>query len=335
MYDIIGALDGWTQSSERVVVARTVELHGFGARTAGEALAISSSGATAGSLLAGAASEQLLAEANAMLAGPSASTRSIQVRIEEDDAIAAGFACGGVADVMLQPLDLLPAEAWDAFRGDRPFVVASVLGTDAVLAVDAEQTVLGTLEPPELRAVAVEEARSLLGAGIAASRLVTHGEAQVFVECFVPVTQLLVVGSGMLAEALEAQAALLGWESLVLGDDQEACERRIADMSAADVLVLLTHNFDIDAPILGAALRQGVGYVGALGSRVNQVRRRERLEAFGLSEAELARYRGPVGLDIGAANPAETALAICAEAIAVLRQRAALPLTGAAGPLNV
>lgn len=333
MYDIIDALDAWQHSSQRVVVARTVALRGFGARTADEALAISSDGSTVGSLLAGAANAQLLAEAKAMLDAAS-TARCTQVRIGEDEAIAAGFACGGVADVMLQPLDLLPDEAWAAFRAARPFVVATVLETNAVIAMNAERAILGELHPPELHAAAVEAAQALLRGGIAASRLVTHGEAQVFVECFVPVTHLLVVGSGMLAEALEAQAALLGWESEVLGDDQEACERRIADMGGADVLVLLTHNFDIDAPIIGAAVRQGVGYVGALGSRMNQALRRARLEAFGLSPEELARYRGPAGLDIGAANPAETALAICAEAIAVLRRRDALALTGAAGSIN-
>src|SRR5690606_4840398 len=147
-----------------------------------------------------------------------------------DHAVAAGFACGGVADVMLQSADLLPSEAWDAFRSAEPFVVASVLGTNAVAAFQADGTVLGALEPPELRSVAAEQARELLAGGIAASRLVTHGESQLFVEYFVPVTHLLVVGEGMLADALTAQAALLGWESEVLTDDLEACERSIRTM---------------------------------------------------------------------------------------------------------
>lgn len=334
MYDIIGALDAWKQSSERVVLARTVEIHGFGARTAGEALAITGSGATAGSLLAGAANAQLFTEASAMLDGAQLKTRTAHVQIAEDDAVAAGFACGGVADVMLQSADLLPSEAWDAFRSAEPFVVASVLGTNSVVAFQADGTVLGALATPELQSVAAEQARELLAGGIAASRLVTHGEAQLFVECFVPVTHLLVVGEGMLADALTAQATLLGWESEVLTDDLEACERSIRTMRGSDVLVLLSHNFDIDAQLLGAAIRQGVGYVGALGSRLNQERRRGRLEAFGLTADEMTRYRGPVGIDIGAASPAETALAICAEAISVLHKRAAKPLTGASGPLN-
>jgi xanthine/CO dehydrogenase XdhC/CoxF family maturation factor len=83
VYDIIGALDGWRQSSERIVLARTVEVHGFGARTTGEALAIAASGATAGSLLAGAANTQLLTEASAILGSARPMTRSVHVRISE------------------------------------------------------------------------------------------------------------------------------------------------------------------------------------------------------------------------------------------------------------
>jgi xanthine dehydrogenase accessory factor len=334
VYDIIDALDAWKQAQEPVVLARTIALHGFGARTAGETAAITSSGARAGSLLAGAADESLLPEAEVLLRTGGMVSRSTQVRIAEDDAVAAGFACGGAADIMLQHANLLPATALDAFRAGRPLAVASVLGTASVVTVDADGAVSGELSPAELQQAAVEEARQLLKGGVAGSRLVAHGEAQVFVEAFVPVTRLLVVGPGMLADALAAQAHLLGWEPEVLGDDQAACERIIATMRGSDVLVLLTHNFDIDAPILGAAIHQGLGYVGALGSRANQSGRRKRLAEFGLSEEELARYHGPVGLDIGAVNPAETALAICAEAIATLHRREGKPLTGSTASLN-
>jgi xanthine dehydrogenase accessory factor len=263
--------------------------------------------------------------------GPS---RRAHVRIEEDDAVAAGFACGGAADILLQRADLLPPGAWDAFREGRAIAVASVLGTTSVVTVDSDGAVTGALWPAELQEVAVDEARQLLKGGVAGSRLVTHGEAQVFIEAFVPLTRMLVVGPGILADALSAQAHLLGWAPEVLGDDQAACERTIGTMRGSDVLVLLTHNFDIDAPILGAAIRQGLGYVGTLGSRANQNGRRKRLAEFGLSEDELARYPGPVGLDIGAVNPAETALAICAEAIATLHRREAKPLTGSNASLN-
>lgn len=154
------------------------------------------------------------------------------------------------------------------------------------------------------------------------------------IESFVPLTHLLVVGEGVVAEALGAQAGLLGWEWTALGDDQSACEQRVRAMTRSDAVVLLTHNREIDVPILAAAIRGGVGYVGGLGSRMNQAGRRKRFEAFGLSEAEIARYHGPVGLDIGAANPAEMALAICAEILSVLGGRDAGALSRTVGPIN-
>jgi len=333
VYDIIDALDRWRGAGEPAVVARALELHGFGARTAGEVLAVASDGSTEGSLLAGAVNETLLAEAAAMLREAAPLSRQTHVRIAEDDAVAAGFACGGAADILLQPAGVFPAEAWDALRAGRPLAVATVLGTDRAVSVDSEGAVAGNLEPSDLQEVAVEQARQLLTAGVAGSRLVTHGEAQLFIECFIPMTHLLIIGPGILADALADQARLLGWEAQIAGDDLAACERAIANMHGSDVLVLLSHNFDIDAAILGGAIRQGVGYVGALGSRVNQTGRRKRLAACGLTEEEMARYHGPVGLDIGAANPAETALAICAEAIAVLRHHEVQPLS-ATQPLS-
>lgn len=336
MYDIVGVLDTWSQAEDRAVVARTVALHGFGARTAGESMAIAASGATAGSLLGGAADAQLRTEAASMLDSARPMTRTARVEIGFDDAVAAGFACGGHAEVMLQTVSLLRPETLEALRDAKPIAVASILGSDAVLTIDADGAVTGAIEPAELQQAAVEAARELLDAAVPASRVVASGGTQLFVECFVPTTKLLVIGGGMLGDALAAQAALLHWECTVLDDnDQANAELELHHMRGSDVLVLLTHNFGIDAPIIGTAIRQRVGYIGALGSRMNQTRRRERLAAYGLTEDEIARVRGPVGLDIGPANPAETALAICAEAVAVLHGRAAQSLTTTATPLNV
>lgn len=335
MYDIVETLDTWREAAIPAVVARTIALHGFGARTDGESLAFAASGDSAGSLLSGIATARLLVEANALLGEARPTTRVADVEIGHDDAIGAGYACGGRADVVLQRVEALPLEAWDAFRASEPFVIASVLGSDEVMAVDSRGAVTGQLNPPELHAMAVEQARQLLAQPVAGARISTLGERQVFIECFVPVTHLVVVGGGILAEALSAQAALLGWSPVVTGDgDATEGLREVARLRRSDALVLLSHNWDIDAAILAEAIRRGVGYVGALGSRATQAGRRERLQAVGLTEQEVAKYHGPVGLDIGAANPAETALAICAEIIAELRQRRAAPLTGSSSPIN-
>lgn len=336
MYDIIRVLDGWNEVEDRAVVARTVALHGFGARTVSEALVIAASGSIAGSLLGGTADAQLRTEAASLLGGPDPATRIVRVEVGDDDAVAAGFVEGGDAVIVLQSASLLRPDMIEAFRTRSPLAVASVLGGSQVLAVNADGAVTGALAPAELRQAAIEAARQLLDAAISASRVVVSGGTQILVECFIPTTRLLVVGRGMLGEALAAQAKLLRWTCTVLDDnDQASAAREIRDMRGSDALVLLTHNFQIDAPIIGAAIRRHVGYVGALGSRLNQIRRRERLVAYGLTEEELARVRGPIGLDIGPANPAETALAICSEALAVLHDRSAEALTGISTPLSL
>jgi len=157
----------------------------------------------------------------------------------------------------------------------------------------------------------------------------------VFADVYGPPPRLLVYGAVDTAEALCAQAKLLGWhtivadararfatrermpsadELLVLWPD-EALEQVRLDADTA--LLVLTHDDKFDLPLLEAALRTDVFYVGALGSRRNQERRRGLLLERGLSEADLDRIAGPSGLDIGADTPAETALSMLAEIVAV------------------
>ena len=97
---------------------------------------------------------------------------------------------------------------------------------------------------------------------------------------------------------------------------------------------MLTHDARFDEPALGPALRSSAPYIGALGSRRAQDKRRERLLNAGYREAEIARIAGPLGLDIGAVTPAETAISIMAEVIAVQRGRDGGPLSVSAGRIH-
>jgi xanthine dehydrogenase accessory factor len=157
----------------------------------------------------------------------------------------------------------------------------------------------------------------------------------VFADVYGPPPRLLVYGAVDTAEALCRAAKLLGWttivadargrfatreripsadELLVLWPEEALAE--VAPDSATAVLVL-THDDKFDLPLLTGVLATEAFYVGALGSRRNQERRRELLLEQGLSESDLDRISGPAGLDIGAGSPAETALSMLAEALAV------------------
>ncbi len=189
--------------------------------------------------------------------------------------------------------------------------------------------------PAALAALAEELRRSCV---------VEHEGARVFADVYGRPPRLVVVGAVDTGEALCAGARALGWhtvcvdprarfatpervpsaEEIVVKWPDEAFARLALDRDTA--VVVLTHDDKFDVPALAVALRSDAFYVGALGSRVAQANRRERLLEAGLSETELARLHGPAGLDVGAESPAETAVSILAEALAVRAQRGGGPL---------
>ena len=126
---------------------------------------------------------------------------------------------------------------------------------------------------------------------------------------------LLVVGDGPVAEALVPLAELLGWDTTVVG----TLEQARAAVPSAQAVVVTSHDSDVDAPALAAAIAARPAYIGAMGSRGRQAQRREWLLANGTAEADLAAVHGPAGLDIGANTPAEIALSILAELVATVR----------------
>lgn len=126
-------------------------------------------------------------------------------------------------------------------------------------------------------------------------------------------------------------AEVLGWTPVV-ATDLAAFEDRMPD---AEAVVVLTHHEDLDGPALAAALETDVVYIGAMGSRRTQERRRAWLVEHGVDEAAQQRVHGPAGLDIGADSPGEIALAILAELVSVVRgHHASGGLRDKAGPIH-
>jgi xanthine dehydrogenase accessory factor len=168
--------------------------------------------------------------------------------------------------------------------------------------------------------------------------------SKVFAEWYGPPPRLVVYGAVDTAEALCRGAKLLGWtaivadarakfataeripsaDELIVEWPEEALDRVAPDHQTA--VVVLTHDDKFDEPALKRALETEAFYVGALGSRRNQERRRERLLEAGVAEEALDRISGPCGLDIGADSQAETALSILAEILAVRAGREGGPL---------
>jgi xanthine dehydrogenase accessory factor len=223
---------------------------------------------------------------------------------------------------------------FEAFRrvvdeGGRAVVLTIVAGegVGAKLLVLEDGSTVGD-GPPELAMLA----RDALRRG--RSHVIQHEGATVFADVAAPPTRLFVVGAVDTAEALCRAVKLLGWRSVV-ADARARFATRERLPSADEILiawpeeafaqvrpdagtavVVLTHDDKFDLPALTAALASDAFYIGALGSRRNQERRRERLLESGVAEAELDRIVGPSGLDIGAESPAETALSMLAEMLA-------------------
>lgn len=158
----------------------------------------------------------------------------------------------------------------------------------------------------------------------------------VFVECFVPPPRMLVFGAVDFSAALVRVAKVLGYrvtvcdaravfatrprfpdaDEVVVDWPQRLLERVGPSLTSRDAVCVLTHDARFDVPALQAALRTRVGYVGAMGSRRTHADRVQRLAEAGVDDAALARLHSPIGLDLGAATPEETAVSICAEIIA-------------------
>jgi xanthine dehydrogenase accessory factor len=198
----------------------------------------------------------------------------------------------------------------------------------------------GTLGDAQLDAQARADTLNLLEQGQTRTLeydISSGAQVQVFIESFVPAPTLFIVGAVHIAIALVALAKVLGFRTVVI-DAREAFAT-VERFPHADELVtawpddalegrltrssyvaVLTHDPKLDDPALRVALNSAARYVGALGSPSTHARRLERLRADGLSEAQLARIHGPIGLAIGARTPDEIALSILAEIIQVKRK---------------
>jgi xanthine dehydrogenase accessory factor len=305
------------------VLATVVATRKSSPRPVGSKLLITEDGKLEGSVSGGCVESDVFEAAQQVLAD--GTPRLLTYGITDDMAFSVGLPCGGEIDVFVEPLRMRVDETSERA------VLFTVIDGDplgAKLLVREDGTTEGD-GPPELAALATEALRR------GRSHTIDQGERKVFADVFGPPPCLFVYGAVDTAEALCKAAKLLGWttvvadararfatkeripsaDTLVTSWPEEALAQQPPDTATA--IFVLTHDDKFDLPMLTAAVKTDAFYIGALGSRRNQERRRELLREAGLTEAELERISGPAGLDIGADSPAETALSMLAEALAV------------------
>jgi xanthine dehydrogenase accessory factor len=257
----------------------------------------------------------------------------------------------------------LYAELRDALRAAEPVALATVVeggNLGAKLLVKPDGGFSGSLGDANLDRVVARDARGELEAGLTSTRHYgAHGEARerdvsVFIESFALPPRMIIFGAVDFTAALAKVAKVLGYRVTVcdaravfatmlrfpmadevVNDWPDRYLAKVGDeLGPRDAICVLTHDHKFDVPAIAAAVRTGVGYLGAMGSRRTHDQRIVRLRDAGLTVAEIARVMSPVGLDVGARTPEETAVAICAEMIALRTGRRAQSLRDTAGPIH-
>jgi len=313
VHELADTIERWRARGDRVALATVVATRRSAPRPVGSKLAVSEQGELFGSVSGGCVESEVALTAGEVIAD--GVPRLLTYGIEDELAWSVGLPCGGEIDIFVERFDgELPGEG----------VTLTVLeGEHAGERLDAEV-------PP------------------GPSRVLEVDGAQVFVEVLGPPPRLLVVGAIDTAEELCRAAKALGWRTAVI-DPRPALATRdrlpspdeltVAwpDELEADgdtAVVVLTHEERLDVPALTKALAGDAFYVGAMGSRRTQAKRRERLLEAGLDEEQLERLAGPAGLDLGAHSPAEMAVSILAEVLAVRAGRDGGRLVARSGPIH-
>jgi xanthine dehydrogenase accessory factor len=334
----------WYDEGRPFALATVVAVRGSAPRDPGAAMAVAAGGEVVGSVSGGCVEGAVYEAATAALASgePVLETYGIS----DDEAFAVGLTCGGVLDVLVRPIGAGRhpelREVLATLERDEPVALATVVGgpapLGAALAVWPDR-VAGSLGATGLDAAVTDDARGLLAQGMTATRHYgSQGERRldevaVFVQSCTPPPRMLVFGAIDFAAAVARIGVFLGYHVTVCDArpvfatrrrfpeaHEVVCEwphRYLARTAVDDrtVVCVLTHDPKFDVPVLEVALRRPAAYVGAMGSRRTHDDRLRRLREAGLGDAELARLSSPIGLDLGARTPEETAVSIAAEIV--------------------
>ncbi|WP_086668925.1 XdhC family protein [Lentzea kentuckyensis] len=367
MRDVLEELVRRVEAGETVGLGTVVATWNSAPRPAGAAMFVDAGGSVSGSVSGGCVEGAVYELARQVVAD---GTPVLQrYGVSGDDAFAVGLTCGGIIDVYVEPVSAesfpeLP-EVLAAVRSREPVAVATVVEHPDWLGrrlVVSPNQVSGTIDSPRARDAITDDVRGMLAAGRSTTlHYGLDGQRRgkgmtVFVNSFEPPPRMLVFGAIDFAAAVARLGGFLGYRVTVcdarpvfatqnrfpdadevITDWPHRYLRREADAGRVDertVVAVLTHDPKFDVPLLETALRLKLGYVGAMGSRRTHQDRLRRLLDAGLTEDELTGLASPIGLDLGARTPEETAVSIAAEIIALRWDGGGERLTRTQGPIH-
>ena len=371
MREVLGDLLTWWRKGASVGVATVVATFRSAPRPPGASMLVGPDGAALGSVSGGCVEGAVYDEALSVVAsGRPVLTR---YGITDDDAFAVGLTCGGILDVFVEKIDRTTfpefGDLAEMIDTGCPVALATVVEhpdpgrTGRRLVVPAGSAVIGSLGSAHADDAVRDDALGLLAAGTNAT--LTYGAdgerrgegMRVFVSSFAPKPRLLVFGAIDFAAAVARVGTFLGYRVTVCDarpvfatrarfpevDEVVvdwphrylASEHEAGHLDSRTIVAVLTHDPKFDVPLLEVALRlPEVEYVGAMGSRRTHQDRLDRLREAGLSADEIGRLSSPIGLDLGARTPEETAISIAAEIIAARWGGSGRPLTETRGPIH-
>jgi xanthine dehydrogenase accessory factor len=368
--DILDMMSKWWAADESFGLATVVSTFSSAPREPGAAMAVSGAGEVVGSVSGGCVEGAVYELAGEV----TASGQPVLQRygISDDTAFSVGLTCGGIIDIFVQPVSkqTFPefGEIADAVAAGIPVAAATVIsgpgqvGARRIIWADGEdrpRQSAGSLGSGDRLDEAVDDdARGMLAQGLTGVRRYgpdgerRRDELGIFVQSFTPPPQMLVFGAIDFAAAVARAGKFLGYRVTVCDarpvfatasrfpDADEVVTdwpHRYLSGIATDsrtVICVLTHDPKFDVPLLEVALRRPAAYIGAMGSRRTHEDRLARLREAGMTSGELARLRSPIGLDLGARTPEETAVAIAAELIQLRWGGSGQPLTATTGRIH-
>ncbi|MBK0326816.1 XdhC family protein [Rhodobacteraceae bacterium F11138] len=306
----------WHRDGTGAVLATVVQTWGSAPRRVGAQLVVGGDGRIQGSVSGGCVEGAVIVEAlEAMDAG---AHRILEFGVSDEDAFAVGLACGGTIRILVEPVGSVLPET----------MLADLVAARKSRAARAYVVNVETGER-RLQSTGHEDRMRMDRSGF-------EDDQKTFVAVHNPPLRLIVVGAVHIAQALVPMARIAGYDPVLI-DPRDAFgsierfpgetilqdwpDEAIAELGldARTAVVLLTHDPKLDDPALIAALAADVFYIGALGSKRTHAKRVERMTQAGFNPHQIGRIHGPVGLNIGAAGPAEIAVSILAQMTAVLR----------------
>ena len=342
MNDLMDTVDGWVDDGSRVALATVVDTKKSAPQPPGTKMAINDAGKLMGAVSGGCVEGQVVQVGEGILDG--AAPQLLHYGIADEDAWDVGLPCGGEISIWVEEyrrsgLDGTFARLGrDGARAALATVLEGSEGVGSKLLVRDDESVEGSLGDEDLDAAATEICMEAMWSE--ASGLHEIDGANVFVDTVAPPPRLIIFGAVDFAAQLTAAAKMVGWRAFVVDprkrfatvDRFPEAERVIAawpdqaipelgGIDRATSIAVLTHDPKLDDAVLKIALRSEAPYVGAMGSRRAQEKRRARLLDAGMTDQDLERLSAPIGLDIGALSASETALSILGEIIAVRRGR--------------